>query len=133
MSMHQGNWKCSTCGGAITELPFEPRSESGLTCRACYGKSKDAGQSSASASEEAVSEGEAGAGEQPMPDDLEYGAAGEQPQAPEFQEAPMAADKPKHTGEWKCAGCGAAITSLPFEPRSTENLKCLECFKKSKA
>ena len=38
--MHQGNWKCSGCGGAITELPFEPRSESGLTCRACYGKQK---------------------------------------------------------------------------------------------
>jgi len=132
--MHQGNWKCSKCGGAITELPFEPRGEAGLTCRACYGKGKAEGETpmdSAAAEADGVSGG--AAGEQPMPDDLDYGAAEEQPQAPEFEEAPMAADKPKHTGDWKCAGCGAAITSLPFAPRSTDNLKCLECFKKSKA
>ena len=132
--MHQGNWKCSKCGGAITELPFEPRGEAGLTCRACYGKGKAEGETpmdSAAAEADGASGG--AAGEQPMPDDLDYGAAGEQPQAPEFEEAPAAADKPKHAGDWKCAGCGAAITSLPFEPRNTDNLKCLDCFKKSKA
>ncbi|MFT5849963.1 MAG: CxxC-x17-CxxC domain-containing protein [Patiriisocius sp.] len=128
--MFQGDWKCSKCGGAITELPFQPRGESGLTCRACYGKQKDS---------------EAGAADQ-MPDDAsmmsadempdfpeDAGLAGEQPPAPDFESAPAAAEKPKHAGEWKCAGCGAAITSLPFEPRNTENLKCLDCFKKSKA
>ncbi|MBU1557384.1 hypothetical protein KKC45_00245 [Patescibacteria group bacterium] len=36
--MYQGNWKCSGCGGAITQLPFEPRSESNLTCRDCHSK-----------------------------------------------------------------------------------------------
>lgn len=38
--MHQGNWKCSVCGGEITELPFEPRSEEGLKCRECHQKSR---------------------------------------------------------------------------------------------
>ena len=37
----QGDWKCSSCGGAITELPFEPRSTSNLTCKNCYLKRKD--------------------------------------------------------------------------------------------
>jgi len=129
--MHQGNWKCSKCGGAITELPFEPRGEAGLTCRTCYAKGKSEGETPM---DSAGAEASPSAGEQPMPDDLEFAAAGEQPQAPEFEDAPAApAEKPKHTGDWKCAGCGAAITSLPFEPRSTENLKCLDCFKKSKA
>jgi CxxC-x17-CxxC domain-containing protein len=35
-------------------------------------------------------------------------------------------------GNWKCAGCGGAITSLPFQPDpSRENeLKCRDCFRK---
>ena len=49
--MFQGNWKCSKCGGAITELPFQPRSEAGLTCRSCFMGSKGGG-APASASEE---------------------------------------------------------------------------------
>jgi len=130
--MHQGNWKCSKCGGAITELPFEPRGESGLTCRACYGKAKDAEQTDAGTPDEAGVASEA-----PDMSDVPYdteSAAGEQPQAPDFEDAPVATgERPKHTGDWKCSGCGAPITSLPFEPRSTENLKCLDCFKKSKA
>jgi CxxC-x17-CxxC domain-containing protein len=34
-------------------------------------------------------------------------------------------------GEWSCSGCGKAITQLPFEPRNTDGLKCLDCFKES--
>ncbi len=36
--MHQGNWKCSSCGGSITELPFEPRPDGvdRLKCRDCF-------------------------------------------------------------------------------------------------
>ena len=34
--MHQGNWKCSECGAAITELPFEPDGERPLFCRDCH-------------------------------------------------------------------------------------------------
>lgn len=130
-SMFQGNWKCSGCGGAITELPFEPRSESGLTCRTCYGKQKD---SSAQASAEIPGDASV-AQEAPEMGDIpeDAGVAGEQPPAPDFEDMPAAQDKPKHTGDWKCSGCGAAITSLPFEPRSTANLKCIDCFKKSKA
>lgn len=30
-------------------------------------------------------------------------------------------------GEWECCKCGKAITELPFEPRSTDNLMCREC------
>ncbi|MFQ5662048.1 MAG: hypothetical protein ACE5F2_02240 [Candidatus Paceibacteria bacterium] len=36
--MHQGNWKCSSCSGDITELPFEPdpaRADQ-LKCRDCF-------------------------------------------------------------------------------------------------
>ncbi len=38
--MHQGNWTCSSCGGSITELPFEPRHTDGLKCRDCHSKEK---------------------------------------------------------------------------------------------
>mgnify|MGYP000864607261 FL=1 len=124
--MYQGNWKCSTCGGPITELPFQPRSESGLTCRTCYGKQKDKDNNEAPAMPVA--------GEAPeIPD--EAGLATEAPPADDFggEAAPASTDKPKFAGEWKCASCGGAITSLPFEPRDTSNLKCLDCFKASKA
>ncbi|MBP7805128.1 MAG: hypothetical protein KA052_02850 [Candidatus Pacebacteria bacterium] len=41
-------------------------------------------------------------------------------------------DRPRISGDWTCSGCKAAITSLPFEPRDTSNLLCIDCFKKSK-
>ena len=41
-------------------------------------------------------------------------------------------ERKMYSGDWKCADCGTAITELPFEPRNTENLKCVDCFKKSK-
>ncbi len=132
MAMYEGNWKCSRCGGAITQLPFEPRSESGLTCRVCYAKGKDAEKTA-----------------QPIP---EMETATEAPDAPDYSEesitsepmsaddafaglegiAPVSVEKKTNTGNWTCSGCGGAITSLPFEPRNTENLKCIDCFKKSK-
>ena len=34
--MYQGNWTCSGCGAAITELPFEPDGERPLFCRDCH-------------------------------------------------------------------------------------------------
>jgi CxxC-x17-CxxC domain-containing protein len=94
--MYQGNWACSSCGGAITELPFEPKRTDGLTCRACFMKSRDTGNNSTSSSQ--------GGGE-----------------------------KPRIEGNWACSGCGGVITSLPFTPRDTSNLKCMDCFKKSRA
>ncbi len=125
--MHQGNWKCSTCGGAITELPFQPRSESGLTCRNCYGKQKG-GSAAPTPDTSAASEApdipfDAGLASEPDFDDG-FG--------PAMASAPTAGDRPKFPGDWQCAGCGAAITSLPFAPRDTGNLKCIDCFKKSK-
>lgn len=124
--MYQGNWKCSSCGGTITELPFEPRSESGLTCRTCYVKQKNGGNQQAPemavASEEIPND---------MPDDA---GLAEEPAPGDFGGAPVSqGEKPKFSGNWKCADCGGPITSLPFEPRDTSNLKCLDCFKKSKA
>jgi len=92
--MHQGNWTCSVCGGAITELPFEPRSTDGLMCRDCHSKQK---------------------GNTSKPNN--HNDRG---------------DKPTFSGDWKCADCGGAITSLPFQPRDTSNLKCVDCFKKSR-
>lgn len=38
--IHQGNWTCSGCGGAITQLPFQPdpaRADQ-LKCRDCFKK-----------------------------------------------------------------------------------------------
>lgn len=124
--MHQGNWKCSSCGGAITELPFVPRSESGLTCRTCYTKSK--GNQSAPSANAVPESLEA----TDIPE--EAGLADEQPPAPDLDGATpiMPKERPKFTGEWQCSICGASITSLPFEPRNTSNLKCLDCFKGSR-
>ncbi len=127
--MHQGNWKCSNCGGAITELPFEPRSDKGLTCRNCYFKQKE--KDVQEAPDMAV------ATEAPdIPDFAEV--AGEPAPGEDFgveassASAVPAGEKPKFSGNWQCAGCGATISSLPFQPRDTSNLKCLDCFKKSK-
>ncbi len=41
--MYQGNWKCGKCGGAITELPFEPdpSREESLMCRDCHRAQRD--------------------------------------------------------------------------------------------
>ena len=41
--MIQGNWTCSECGKEITEMPFEPRGDSPLYCRECWGKRRDRG------------------------------------------------------------------------------------------
>lgn len=123
--MHQGNWKCSGCGGAITELPFVPRSEAGLTCRTCYAKQK--GGSNAPAPAMAVA--------QEVPDiPFEAGLAAGPAEDDGFGPAVAApsGDKPKVAGNWQCAGCGAGISSLPFTPRDTSNLKCIDCFKRSK-
>ncbi len=38
-------------------------------------------------------------------------------------------EKQKFQGDWKCSGCGKAITELPFEPKNTENLTCFDCHK----
>ena len=41
-------------------------------------------------------------------------------------------DKQMHSGDWKCCGCGKAITELPFEPKVTNNLTCRECYASGK-
>mgnify|MGYP002632626854 CR=1 FL=1 len=89
---YQGNWSCGKCGGAISELPFEPKQDrlAELTCFDCHKKAREARG------------GGSGGGE-------------------------------RHEGNWQCAGCGKAITSLPFKPQRTDGLKCMDCFKASKA
>ena len=126
--MHQGNWKCSGCGGTITELPFIPRSESGLTCRACYAKGKEREKAEAPempvASEAPDIPFDAPLASEPMPaEDDGLGAV----------TSGSSSEKPKFAGSWQCATCGGAINSLPFTPRDTSNLKCIDCFKRSKA
>lgn len=39
--MYQGDWKCSECGTAITELPFEPSGDRPLYCRECHAKRRN--------------------------------------------------------------------------------------------
>lgn len=131
MSMYQGNWQCSRCGGAITELPFEPRSEKGLTCRACFMKQKNGG--AAEAAPEAVASELDDRNDAPPFDPMAAPESEPAPTPPEFADAPAAGtEKHRFTGEWPCSICGSTITSLPFEPRSTANLKCIDCFKQSK-
>lgn len=40
--MYEGNWKCGTCEGPITKLPFEPdpARASSLKCRDCFMKER---------------------------------------------------------------------------------------------
>lgn len=131
--MYQGNWKCSKCGGTITQLPFEPRSEAGLTCRDCYFKEKN-GDSAESADTAPATNGELDDRDVPDFDPME-GSTASEPQGDDGLDATPATpgEKPKFAGDWKCSGCGGTISSLPFQPRNTENLKCLDCFKKSKS
>jgi CxxC-x17-CxxC domain-containing protein len=124
--MYQGNWKCSTCGGTITELPFQPRSEAGLTCRTCYGKRQDPNKQSA----------EPNVATEQAPDIPDFAELASEPPTGDDGFGPAvnatSGEKLRFTGDWTCAGCGASITSLPFSPRDTSNLKCLDCFKASK-
>ena len=103
--MHQGNWKCSGCGGAITELPFQPRSEAGLTCRACYAKGKDSQKA-----EQPVAEMPTASEPMPMdgvPDFDEYqGGAEAMPDEDPFAGmetlgSAVPGEKPKIEGNWK--------------------------------
>ena len=130
--MHQGNWKCSSCGGAITELPFQPRSEAGLTCRACFMKSKGGNNNRGESKSTAPEMGDLATEAPDIPDFAEV--ANEPAPFDDFggSAVPVSGEKPRFTGNWECAGCGADITSLPFQPRDTSNLKCLDCFRSGK-
>lgn len=39
--MIKGDWKCSQCGTAITELPFEPAPDRPIYCKDCWRKMRD--------------------------------------------------------------------------------------------
>lgn len=106
-----------------------------MTCRECWKRQKDAKdgkgagvQPSAQAAESVAAPDDipmdAGLASEPMPEEDAFAGMGATPVTP--------GEKPKFTGDWACAICGATIASLPFQPRSTENLKCIECFKQSK-
>lgn len=41
-------------------------------------------------------------------------------------------ERTMYEGNWACSGCGAVISKLPFQPRDTSNLKCMDCFKQSR-
>lgn len=129
--MHQGNWKCSGCGGAITELPFQPRSEAGLTCRTCYAKGKGGNKSSYTP---APAPEMASADEMPFDDVPDFADVASEPMPSDdgLGQTIQPGEKAKFSGDWRCAGCGGSITSLPFSPRDTSNLKCLDCFKSSR-
>ena len=44
--MVSGNWTCSKCGDAITELPFKPSGDRPIFCRNCFKSNRpsDGGQ-----------------------------------------------------------------------------------------
>jgi len=35
-------------------------------------------------------------------------------------------------GNWKCSGCGADITELPFEPAEGRDIFCKDCYRKNR-
>ena len=43
----------------------------------------------------------------------------------------MDEEKKKFQGDWKCSGCGAPITELPFQPDPAREgeLTCFDCLK----
>lgn len=129
--MPQGNWKCSSCGSTITELPFTPRSEAGLTCRACYAKRKGGGAGTSGSSAAPTFAG-SGAQAPDIPFDAPLASEPAHGDDLGMGEVPVSSERQKVSGNWTCAGCGGDITSLPFTPRSTNNLKCLDCFKQSR-
>jgi CxxC-x17-CxxC domain-containing protein len=130
MTMYQGNWKCSACGGAITELPFQPRSEAGLTCRTCWSKQNGKNEA-APAAEPASSDSVEAPDDVPLEADLASAPMDGDP-FEGMDAAPVTpGEKPKFEGDWQCSICGGPITSLPFQPRRTDGLKCLDCFKSS--
>ena len=132
--MYQGNWPCSKCDKTITELPFEPRSDKGLTCRDCFMKSKDGSGGSAPSNNNSAPPVDAA--DDAPPYDPGAGAVASEPAPPPPDEegTPVVPGERKmFSGDWQCGTCGNSITQLPFEPRSAENLKCLDCFKASKA
>lgn len=83
--MHQGNWSCSGCGSAITELPFEPNRTDGLLCKDCFSKKSPTG-------------GAGGGGEKKMFEgDWKCGTCGAAITKLPFQ--------PRETGNLKCLDC----------------------------
>ena len=40
--------------------------------------------------------------------------------------------RPMHQGNWTCAGCGAEITELPFEPDGDRPIYCRDCHRAQK-
>lgn len=137
MPMYEGNWKCSKCGGTITQLPFQPRSETGLTCRDCWSKAKDAEKGTAApAAAPEMSASSSPMDDQDVPDftDSDLGGNAGPQEDDGLGGTPVTpGEKQKIEGDWQCAGCGGSISSLPFQPRDTSNLKCIDCFKASKA
>lgn len=136
--MYQGNWKCSKCGGAITELPFEPRGTAGLTCRDCYFKEKNGDSGTASNDKPAEVSGSSDFDDRndvpPFdPDDVSLATEPAPDDPNQAGEPAVPGERKMFEGDWSCATCGGSITQLPFQPRNTENLKCLDCFKNSKA
>ena len=39
------------------------------------------------------------------------------------------APRPKVQGNWKCNGCGAEITELPFSPAPDRDIFCRDCWR----
>lgn len=143
--MFQGNWTCSKCGGAITELPFQPRSDSGLTCRDCYFKDKGGGApqggGATAPQDDTIATGPASDMDDrqapPFDPDMDMGgtmATEPPPPPPDDLDGAVPAtpgERKMFQGDWQCSVCGTSITQLPFEPRGdASNLKCIDCFKK---
>ena len=38
--MVHGHWKCTECGGEITELPFHPSPDRPIYCKDCWAKKR---------------------------------------------------------------------------------------------
>ena len=56
--MVSGNWSCSKCGDAITELPFEPSGDRPIFCRNCYKSNRPSGGGGGSRGDRQMVEGD---------------------------------------------------------------------------
>jgi len=98
------NLKCAGCSAAVTELPFMPDGSRPVYCRDCNSQRRNEFRGDRHGS----------------------GMGNGAPRAPrDMQDVSSLGIT--------CAGCGKAITELPFTPDPSRKIFCRDCYKNSRA
>ena len=96
---------CASCNTAITQLPFQPRPGQDVYCRDCH-RNQQSFRSGG-------------------------GSGGSRYQGGGAQHTPRPLKDVSHLNI-KCAGCGTAITQLPFDPDPSRDIYCRDCFRSNR-